>query len=171
MMRWVCLWARQSNSFVAGGVIRMDLVLGIVSIILSVIVFVVSYNYDNYMYDVVGGGGFPKMLAVIIILCSIAVIGQYLMRKKQGQPEEKKEKQKGNDKAAILLVAGVLVYILALETVGYLVCTILLVAFLLWIQKVRNPKVLLAGTCTICGFLYIIFVVVLNVKLPTGFLI
>lgn len=148
----------------------MDLVLGIVSIILSVIVFLVSSNYDNYMYDVVGGGGFPKMLAVIIILCSLGVIGQYIVKKKQGQPEEKKDPETGDNKAALQLVAGVLVYILALETVGYLVCTVILVAYLLWIQKVRNPKVLLASTCTICGFLYIIFVVVLKVKLPTGFL-
>lgn len=148
----------------------MDLVLGIVSIILSVIVFMVSFNYDNYMYDVVGGGGFPKMLAVILILCSLAIIGQYIVKKKQVEPEEKK-KQKGDNKAAFLLVAGVLVYILALETVGYLVCMVALVAFLLWIQKVRNPKVLVTSTITICGFLYVIFVVVLNVKLPTGFLI
>lgn len=72
----------------------MDLVLGIVSIILSVIVFVVSYNYDNYMYDVVGGGGFPKMLAVIIILCSIAVIGQYLMRKNRDSRKKKREAER-----------------------------------------------------------------------------
>ncbi len=148
----------------------MDLVLGIVSIILSAIVFVVSYNYDNYMYDVVGGGGFPKILAVIIILCSLAMIGQHIAKMKQGQPKEKKDQETGNSRAALQLVAGVLVYILALETVGYLVCTVLLVAYLLWIQKVRNPKVLLTSTCTICGFLYIIFVVVLKVKLPTGFL-
>lgn len=150
----------------------MDLVLGIVSIILSVIVFVVSFNYDNYMYDVVGGGGFPKMLAVIIILCSLAIIAQYVADRKNKKPEaEKKPEQKGNSKAAILLTVGVLVYILALETVGYLVCTVILVGFLLWIQKVRAPKVLLASTCTICGFLYVIFVLVLKVKLPTGFLL
>ena len=150
----------------------MDLVLGIVSIILSVIVFVVSFNYDNYMYDVVGGGGFPKMLAVIIILCSLVIIAQYIVDRKNKKPEaEKKTEQKGNSKAAILLTAGVLVYILALETVGYLVCTVILVGFLLWIQKVRTPKVLLASTCTICGFLYVIFVLVLKVKLPTGFLL
>ncbi|MCC8025259.1 MAG: tripartite tricarboxylate transporter TctB family protein [Clostridium sp.] len=150
----------------------MDLVLGIVSIVLSVIVFVVSFNYDNYMYDVVGGGGFPKMLAVIIILCSLGMIGQYIADRKHKKPEkETKPEQKGNSRAAISLTAGVLVYILALETVGYLVCTVILVGFLLWVQKVRNPKVLLASTCTICGFLYVIFVLVLKVKLPTGFLI
>lgn len=149
----------------------MDLVLGIVSIILSVIVFVVSYNYDNYMYDVVGGGGFPKMLAVIIILCSLAVIVQYIIRKKQEGPEDKKKPEKGDNKSAFLLVISIFVYILALETIGYLVCMITLVAFLLWIQKVRNLKVLVTSTITICGFLYIIFVVVLKVKLPTGFLI
>lgn len=150
----------------------MDLVLGIVSIILSVIVFIVSFNYDNYMYDVVGGGGFPKMLAVLIILCSIAIMGQYFAHKKHKTTEEEKKPEKeGNNKAELSLIAGVFVYILALETAGYLVCTALLVAFLLWVQKVRSPKALIASTCTISGFLYIIFVFVLNVKLPTGFLI
>lgn len=116
----------------------MDLVLGIVSIILSVIVFIVSFNYDNYMYDVVGGGGFPKMLAVLIILCSIAIMGQYFAQKKHKTTEEEKKPEKeGNNKAALSLIAGVFVYILALETAGYLVCTALLVAFLLWVQKVE----------------------------------
>lgn len=150
----------------------MDLVLGIVSIILSVIVFVVSFNYDNYMYDVVGGGGFPKMLAVIIILCSLVIIGQHFAEKKHKKPkEETNPGRKGNNKAAVSLTVGVLAYILALETVGYLVCTVILTGFLLWVQKVRKPRVLLTATCTICGFLYVIFVLVLKVKLPTGFLI
>lgn len=145
----------------------MDLILGLVSIAVSVIVFVVSFNYDNYMYDVVGGGGFPKMLAVIIILCSLAIIGQYLSQKK-GQV---KKPDKGDTRAAVSLVLGVLVYILVLEHVGYLVTTVLLVAFLLWIQGERNKKTLITSTAVICGLLYAIFVLVLKVKLPQGFLI
>lgn len=146
----------------------MDLILGLVSIVVSVIVFVVSFNYDNYMYDVVGGGGFPKMLAGIIILCSLAIIGQYLSDKKKGLVKESK---KGDTKAAVSLVLGVLVYILVLEHVGYLVTTVILVAFLLWIQGERNKKTLIVSTVAICGLLYVIFVLVLKVKLPQGFLI
>lgn len=146
----------------------MDLILGIVGIVLSGIVFIVSSNYDNYMYDVVGGGGFPRILAGIVIICCIAIIAQYLTSKKKKKPEEDPKK---DTRAALLLVIGVIAYTLLLETVGYLVCTLVMVAYLLWIQGERRPKVLLTSTCVICGFLYIIFVLVLQVKMPTGFLI
>ena len=146
----------------------MDLILGLVSIAASITVFAVSFNYDNYMYDVVGGGGFPRMLAVIIILCSLAIIGQYLYDRKKGLV---RKAEKGDTKAAGSLVLGVLVYILVLEHVGYLVTTVLLVAFLLWIQGERSKKTLITSAAVICGLLYVVFVLVLKVKLPQGFLI
>jgi cell division protein FtsW (lipid II flippase) len=143
----------------------MDLVLGIAGIALSILVFITSFKYDNYMYDVVGGGGFPRILAVVVTLCSVAIIVQYLRRRKKAGDK------KGNTKNALLLVLAVLIYILGLETVGYLVMTVALVAFMLWIQKVRKPKTLIVSTVVICGILYVIFVLVLRVKMPTGFLI
>ena len=146
----------------------MDLILGLVSIAVSIIVFTVSFRYDNYMYDVVGGGGFPRMLAAIIILCSLAIMGQHLSERKKGLA---KKPDKGDTKAAVSLVLAVLVYILVLEHVGYLVTTVALVAFLLWIQGERSRKTLVTSTAVICSLLYVIFVLVLKVKLPQGFLI
>lgn len=145
----------------------MEMVLGLMGILLSLVVFVVSKGYDIYMYDVVGGGGFPRMLAGIMILCCIGMIAQAAAAGRAG----KESRKTGDNKTAFLLVVGVLIYILLLETVGYLSCMIVLVAYLLWIQGERNPKVLGASTVVICGLLYVIFVLILRVKLPTGFLI
>lgn len=150
----------------------MNLILGIVGIILSVVIYVASANYDIFMYDVVGGGGFPRMLACIICLCSLVVIRQHLSAKKKAAVAgEIKDKKYGDIKAAVLLVMGVLVYILALEYIGYLVMTMILVAFLLWVQGEHNPKTIVKCVVVISGLLYVLFVWVLRVKLPTGFLI
>ena len=101
-------------------------------------------------------------------MCSLAIIGQYLYDRKKGLV---RKAEKGDTKAAGSLVLGVLVYILVLEHVGYLVTTVLLVAFLLWIQGERSKKTLITSTAVICGLLYVVFVLVLKVKLPQGFLI
>jgi cell division protein FtsW (lipid II flippase) len=146
----------------------MDLLLSIAGIGLSIAVFIQSSKYDIYTYDVLGGGLFPRIMAVIITLCSLALIVRYVLNRKNPKKDKGEEKKPKN---AFLLVLAVLIYIMALETVGYVVMTVALVAFLLWIQKVRKPKTLILSTVVICGMLYVIFVLLLRVRMPTGILI
>lgn len=146
----------------------MDLILGILCIILGIGIFVISGNYDVYTYDPLGGGGFPRLLAVLIILCGIAIAVQYFMGKKAGKEQKL---PKGNWILAGKLLISLIVYVLVVERVGYLVSTVILVSLLLYWQDIKNKKKLLLCTGVIVGVLYVLFAFVLQVKLPTGILI
>jgi hypothetical protein len=75
----------------------------------------------------------------------------------------------GSAQRAISIWVVAFVYVLALPTIGYLVATPLFLAAVLWLFSVRGAMLLVLPL----GFtvpVYLIFVVLLNVRLPTGFL-
>ncbi len=145
-----------------------DLWLGIFCLLGGTALYFYSSNYDNFSYDVVGGGGFPRLLAIIIFACGL-LIGAEVFFKRKNTTESKKAP--GNYGAAIKMFVSVLVYIMILTHVGYVVSTLALTAVLLYIQNVKDIKKLTLYSVVIVAALYLLFRVVLAVKLPTGILI
>lgn len=150
-----------------------DLWLSIFCLILGAGIFIYSANYDQYLYDVVGGGGFPRLLAAIVFICGLMLGADYFSKRKQQGKEQEKEGQKapGNTRAVLAMFVSVLAYILLLTHVGYVVCTFILTGVLLYIQNVKSIKKILLYSAIIVAMLYLLFRVVLGVRLPTGILI
>lgn len=155
----------------------MNLIASICSIILGVAVYVISSSYDIFTYDPVGGGGFPRLLAVVIIICGILIGMQHFKKPKKKKAEDADEKGspkkllKGSPKEPLLMVVSLILYSLVMEHIGYVVSTLLLVSALMFIQHERGVKRLVVVPVVVVAALYIIFDIILGINMPTGFLI
>ena len=67
-------------------------------------------------------------------------------------------------------LAGLLVYALLLDRLGYLVCTGVLLVFLFWGKGTRRRSMAILGGWSISIVSYIAFRIFLKVQLPSGFL-
>ncbi|HWQ79091.1 MAG TPA: tripartite tricarboxylate transporter TctB family protein [Anaerovoracaceae bacterium] len=155
----------------------MDLITSIICIVLGVAVYAISGSYDIFTYDPVGGGGFPRLLAVVIIICGILIGIQYFLKQKKKKTEAAVEKGsqkkplRGKPKEPLLMVASLIIYSLVMEPLGYVVSTLLLVSGLMFIQHERGVRRLVVVPVAVVAALYLIFDIVLGIKMPNGLLI
>ncbi len=153
----------------------MDLIACIVCVFLGAAVYAGSFRYDIFTYDPVGGGGFPRILAVLIIVCGLLIGLQHFARQralvKAGGAPQPLLQITGKVKELALMLVALILYALFMETIGYVVSTLLLVSGLLYIQHERGVKRLVGTPVAIVAGLYVIFVFVLQIRMPTGLLI
>jgi hypothetical protein len=149
----------------------MDYGLGIISILLGCATFVYSgrYNVDMYLYDMIGAGVFPRLCAVILVICGLEVIYEERVRRKKAQKSE--NAKTGNSILVYKCIGCIALYVLFMEKIGYVVSTFTLAGLLLYLQGVKDWKRLLGNSFSIVAVLYVVFVLILNVKFPSGFLI
>ncbi len=73
-------------------------------------------------------------------------------------------------RGSIAIIFSVL-YIFAINTLGYFVSTVVFMAIFLWFSGVRSWKGMLLFFLTVLPFIYLLFVKALHVILPSGVLI
>ncbi len=153
----------------------MDLIVCIVCILLGGAVYTASFRYDVFTYDPVGGGGFPRILAVLIIICGLLIGLQHFIKQKAlakaGDAPQPLIKITGKVKELALMVVALIFYALFMETIGYVVSTLLLVSGLMYIQHERGVKRLIGTPVAIVAGLYVIFALILQIRMPAGLLI
>ncbi len=153
----------------------LDLYLGAISVALGgwVYWYAGRYNIPVMQFDTGGGEVFPRIMSAGLIVCGIVVIASELRRRRNAAAAG--ETPKAGTGGDIRIVAGVIgsivVYILILEKAGFIVTSLLLTAGLLLLQGLRDVKKLLYYSVGIVGVLYVLFVLILQVKMPTGLLI
>lgn len=111
---------------------------------------------------------YPRLLAIILILCAVVLIIRFFLKYKYFITEEK---TKGLDLRIFAVFAILLLFYLLLEPLGYLICGVLLMSGLsLLLQKGKRhmfdsilfPVVLTVGLFIVFQFM--------NVYLPAGIL-
>lgn len=112
-----------------------------------------------------GEGFYPSSLSVILALLSALLLVRALLSRRPPAPA-----QHGHVRRVAALLAGLAVYALLLEPVGYPICTFGLVLALLPPRTGTEAlaSVVLAGLAS--GVSYVVFAVWLKVPLPPGLL-
>ena len=146
-----------------------DAILGAVFLALSIAVLVHIQGFPNIPGQKIGPGAFPGLIALILGGCSLALIWRGFRDKTPlvavgawlASPRHVRN---------FLVVIGVLVfYILAADTLGFLICGAVILLALFLTLRVRPPLALaLAGILPIV--IHVIFYKVLRVPLPWGVL-
>ena len=107
-----------------------------------------------------GPAFFPRLLAVLLIGCAAGLAVRASRRREtSAQPGGGAFRLAG----AAAWVAG---FLLALPLLGYLLALPPLVAGLMWLFGERSPRTLVAVPVTFAGFVHLLFVVTLGVRLP-----
>jgi putative tricarboxylic transport membrane protein len=116
------------------------------------------------------GTGFMPFLTGIAI-CSFSVIGFFHATVGNGKGKKWKNFLKGvRWEKPLLAMASLVVYAFLLEKLGFLLDTILLIAFLLKAIEPQKWLIIILGALFTSAAMYIIFQVWLQVQLPAGIL-
>lgn len=118
-----------------------------------------------------GPGVWPMILSVAMILLSIILIIQTLIRPR---PEgEKKPIEFGSVgmKRIYILIGLLALFCLLLKLFGFYIAIIYLIPSVMFLLGERRPLVLIGLTAGIVIFIVVVFVVLLQLKMPGGILL
>lgn len=142
--------------------IKFDRTASVVFLAVGVLFIIGSRHLSSSSYgSVVGPDIFPFILGIILVLLSIRLFYETLVAK-----VVKRNKEKLPYKPFLIIFAATLVYILTLETIGYVITTFvfLLVCFQTMERKKWLTSLIISGIFS--GLVYFLFVEVLKGTLP-----
>lgn len=142
--------------------IQFDRIASILFLATGVLFIVGSRQLGSSSYgSSVGPDIFPLLLGIILVLLSIRLFYETMVAKTQHS-----SKKKLLYKPFLIIFSATLVYILTLETIGYVITTFLFlfVSF----QTMERSKVITSLIISACfsGFVYFMYVEVLKGTLP-----
>jgi len=145
---------------------KADQITGVIVLIFSGVVIEESWKMPEQRATFAPGVGFfPFWLGVLMSILSILLIINAWLR-----PSEPAKKAifpgRQAMKAIVLILTGLAVYIVLLEILGFLVDTMLFTAFLLGVVMREKWKMTFLIASLTSGGLYVIFQLLLGVKLP-----
>jgi putative tricarboxylic transport membrane protein len=160
----------------------IDLVITLVALGLSLAAIIharesIQLATGTYLADRIGPRGFPYILGgAAVILCVVLLITQIVDlrggRQIQG-PDERAEddaRHPASAARAFSMVGLAVVYVLCLNTIGYLIATVALMAVGLVIMGTRSRLKLILLPVVYSLITFCIFDVWLNVRIPRGLL-
>jgi len=143
-----------------------------VFLIFALVLFMLIVSHDYHPL----AKQFPQLVAGVVLILLVWELVVMILRR-----GEKKEAPKKNElfeelprktliKRWLAIGLSLAAYVLLLPTLGFVVMTSLLILSLLWFFEIRRPFLLLLYTGFTVGMLYMVFVKILYVPLPSGVL-
>ncbi|WP_134700792.1 tripartite tricarboxylate transporter TctB family protein [Ammoniphilus sp. YIM 78166] len=151
--------------------IHQDVVIGFIFILVSILLYMKTFDFMGE------AAIYPRALIVFMIMFASLIIYSGLKKTKQLKEghEVKYEGEEGPLTPSLLkspfitlLIVGV--YAGLLSVIGFFPATILFVIAFLWFMGVKKWKVYVLTSLGLNLFIYLLFVVQLNVHLPLGIL-
>lgn len=148
--------------------IKTNLVTGIIMALFSIFMLVVMPNQVRVpKFD--SGAPSPRIIPgvclVIILICSIILIIQSLVFKK----EKVVEFEWKNEKPAILLIALLCLYVFLIIHIGFILASAIVFSVILFYSGERKPFIYIFTIALAVG-VYFLFSYVFHVSLPNGIL-
>ncbi|HEX2115281.1 MAG TPA: tripartite tricarboxylate transporter TctB family protein [Alphaproteobacteria bacterium] len=140
------------------------------------------YLADHLEFDPMPGRAGPDLwpkivLGLMIATCAIGIVKAFLARSSEGanlfkllapQAEEEQDGRRSWPHLALLGCALFVVYVLALDRVGFPISTAVLIAAFLWIGRYRNGTVIALGSLVGSLGFFFVFRKIVYVSLPLG---
>lgn len=145
---------------------KTDLITGIVLLVFSTYVVLEAARMPLAVEFAPGYGFFPFWLGVLMMFLSVLLLVNTWRR--PAKPDEKPPfTNRQSVKSVVLIMLALAGYIIIIDSVGYLLSTLLFVLFLLLVVEgeKRRTAVLIAVVTAVS--LYVIFQVILQVSLPS----
>lgn len=142
--------------------IQFDRIASILFLATGVLFIIGSRQLASSSYgSSVGPDIFPSLLGIILVLLSIRLFYETMVTKTQHSSKEKLQY-----KPFLIIFTATLVYILTLETIGYVITTFLFL--FVCFQTMERSKVMTSLIISSCfsGLVYFMYVEVLKGTLP-----
>jgi putative tricarboxylic transport membrane protein len=149
---------------------KSDLVSSSFWLVFSSLGTLESYRLGLGDFRSPGPGFLPFVASLVLGVLSLLVLLQTIYRKEEEEELAKTPSDWGSWEKVIYTLAALLLYVFLLEKLGFLLCTLLLVAFLLLVVERQRSLVVMVTAFFATIFSYILFQVWLNIQLPSGVL-
>lgn len=146
-----------------------DIISGMVGILIGAYVLIVCHSYPEDFVMKIGPAFFPEFLAWGLLIFSAILILQALLGKSIGEVERISLRQKGIQRV-LLALAGMIVYCAVLKPAGFIIATIPLIMFYMFLMGNRKKVQYLWVPVAITLGVYLVFEKVLVLSLPSGLL-
>lgn len=146
----------------------MELIFDLVILGVSIILFGSTYAFTGLNIKTGGGPAFwPRVLLILIIALDIVLILFSYKKFKKGELKSKKDENAIYPNNLYITIGSLLAYIILMQYIGFLISTVLFIAFLMYILKVNRLRTIL--TSLISGYVItFVFAKLLMVPLPQG---
>lgn len=155
---------------------RGDVVIGVILLAIAIWYGLEAQGFRPGRAGDPGAGMFPTLLALLLGALALWLITSALIAPPDAEEAdpERRAKQRaialaGFIRAAIAAVLSV-VFVMLFETLGYIIATALYAAAISLLFRRDNLLVTLFAAAGAVGFLYLLFSVFLNARLPMGLL-
>lgn len=149
---------------------RLDIGIGAFFVLLGLAGVTQSLQLDLYQRGGIPGPGmFPLALSIALVALGVLLI----ITRIRGRPDDFAPLEKPSRdelRRVVTVMAGLLVSAVLLPIVGYFLSSFALVTFLLFgVERLRSWRAVVTAVALPAVF-YLVFVVLLHVRLPAGFL-
>lgn len=146
-----------------------NIICGVVGIAIGGVAIWMTAGFRQFVNVPVGPEVFPRIMAIGLIICSVAMMIINLVKKDTEQAPTLSLRDKGIQR--MLIIAGlVLVYYLLLETVGYLILSPILLFLSMLVMGYRKYVNMIIISVSVTGAVFLLFWQVLVIDLPNGLL-
>jgi putative tricarboxylic transport membrane protein len=158
-----------------------DLFSGIFLFVFSIVLFIGSYSVKQLAISSIGSGFVPQVVAVLLLLVSLAIIRHGIIAVRATAPLAKAKKEqcapeteeKANMTGVLCTIGLLAAYIATVTTVGFLISTALYLFFQMTVlatkQQRKFPLFIIISIVTSVT-VYYTFVKVFHLMLPSGIL-
>ncbi|AVO44008.1 tripartite tricarboxylate transporter TctB family protein [Phreatobacter cathodiphilus] len=147
-----------------------DLVSGAMLIAAALLVIVLTSKFPDFPGQNYGPAVFPRLLAVLLILCGVMMMIRGFAAWRAGEPLADMPswaRDPANVVSALLVLGAALAYILVLDAVGFVPLTIVVLLVLFLWFKVRVPVAVVTALVAAFGVNWF-FASLMRVPLPRG---
>jgi putative tricarboxylic transport membrane protein len=149
-----------------------DALSGLVLIVLAAAMIALTASFPSFPGQKYGPALFPRILGTGIIICGALLVWRGLAERRAGAPWVDVApwvREPWRATSFVLVLAMLLLYILAAETIGFIpIAIVFLLALFLWLGVRPIPAVIIAVVATVVIFYF--FAQTLRVPLPRGLL-
>jgi putative tricarboxylic transport membrane protein len=146
-----------------------DIISGMIGILIGTYVLITCHSYPEDFVMKIGPAFFPEILAWGLVLFSALLILQALLWKSIGDVQHLSIRDKGTQRVLIAL-AGMIVYCAILKPAGFIIATIPLIMFYMFLLGNRKKLQYVWVPVAITLAVYLVFEKVLVLSLPAGLL-
>lgn len=144
--------------------IHHDIYIGLIMLLFSVGMFVNTYKMPE------GSAQFPKIILSLFTFFSLYILAFGIKKTKDLNSSNKNEKslsfQEVNTPLAIFLI--IVAYVTIIKFLGFFIATTMFMIAFMYFYKVKSWKLIILNALGVNLFIYLLFVLQLNVRLPKG---
>lgn len=143
---------------------RADRFISVLAIAVALALLAVTFSFPTPDIVRTSPGFLPRIYIGLFLIFAVVLFMQTRSRKKEA------DSKVTFDRFSFILMVVFGLYLLSMIVLGFYLSTLLLIAVLLWLSKIRAWWVIVSMPLVVLLFVYIVFSELLNVNLPLGLL-